>query len=64
VAGKRQRQPSSRVFKNQGYSPLLVARDIQRPAAIDQLEILAEENELQFSAKGIPRICRKSPNTP
>jgi len=33
-------------LKNRGYSPLLVACDIQRPGAIDQLKILAEENGL------------------
>ncbi|MDR0680085.1 MAG: signal recognition particle protein [Puniceicoccales bacterium] len=49
-------------LKNQGYSPLLVACDVQRPAAIDQLEILAQENSLQFfcerDAKDVSRIAR------
>jgi signal recognition particle subunit SRP54 len=38
-------------LKKQRYSPVLVACDMQRPAAIDQLETLAGGNEPQFSAK-------------
>jgi len=38
-----------RLLKKRGYRPLLVAGDVQRPAAIDQLEILARQEELAFS---------------
>jgi signal recognition particle subunit SRP54 len=38
-----------RLLKKRGYRPLLVAGDVQRPAAIDQLEILAKQEELGFS---------------
>lgn len=37
-----------RLLKRRGYRPLLVAADIHRPAAIDQLEILARQQELPF----------------
>jgi signal recognition particle subunit SRP54 len=39
-----------RLLKKRGYRPLLVAGDVYRPAAIDQLEILAKQEELAFSA--------------
>jgi len=39
-----------RLLKKRGYRPLLVAGDIYRPAAIDQLEILARQEELGFFA--------------
>ncbi len=39
-----------RLLKKRGYRPLLVGCDIQRPAAIDQLEILAKQEELGFYA--------------
>jgi len=39
-----------RLLKKRGYSPLLVACDIYRPAAIDQLEILAAQEGLGFYA--------------
>jgi signal recognition particle subunit SRP54 len=38
-----------RWLKGRGYRPLLVACDVQRPAAIDQLEILAKQEDLAFS---------------
>jgi signal recognition particle subunit SRP54 len=38
-----------RLLRKRGYRPLLVAGDVQRPAAIDQLEILAKQEELAFS---------------
>ncbi|MDR2435977.1 MAG: signal recognition particle protein [Puniceicoccales bacterium] len=48
-------------LKKQGYSPLLVACDMQRPAAVDQLEILAKGNELQFfcerNSKNVSKIA-------
>jgi len=37
-----------RLLKKRGYRPLLVACDVQRPAAIDQLEILAQREELVY----------------
>jgi signal recognition particle subunit SRP54 len=39
-----------KLLKKRGYRPLLVACDIHRPAAIDQLEILAKQEELDFHA--------------
>ena len=39
-----------RLLKKRGYRPRLVAGDVYRPAAIDQLEILARQEELAFSA--------------
>ena len=49
-----------RLLKKRGYRPLLVACDVQRPAAIDQLEILAKQEDLAFSgdrvSKDVPAI--------
>ena len=49
-----------RVLKKRGYRPLLVACDVYRPAAIDQLEILAKQEELAFYgdriSKDVPAI--------
>ncbi len=39
-----------KLLKKKGYRPLVVAADIYRPAAIDQLEILAKQEELAFYA--------------
>jgi signal recognition particle subunit SRP54 len=39
-----------KLLKKRGYRPLLAACDIYRPAAIDQLEILAKQEELAFYA--------------
>ena len=39
-----------KLLKKRGYRPWLVAGDIYRPAAIDQLEILARQEELGFYA--------------
>jgi len=39
-----------RLLKKRGYNPMLVACDIYRPAAIDQLEILATQEGLGFYA--------------
>lgn len=39
-----------RLLKKRGYRPFVVAGDIYRPAAIDQLEILAKQEELGFYA--------------
>ncbi len=49
-----------RVLKKKGYRPLLAACDIYRPAAIDQLEILSKQEELEFycdrSSRDVPAI--------
>jgi signal recognition particle subunit SRP54 len=49
-----------RLLKKRGYRPLLAACDVQRPAAIDQLEILAKQEDLAFSgdrvSKDVPAI--------
>jgi signal recognition particle subunit SRP54 len=49
-----------RLLKKRGYKPFLVGCDVQRPAAIDQLEILARQEELDFYAdrvsKDVPAI--------
>jgi len=37
-----------RLLQKRGYRPLLAACDLQRPAAIDQLEILAKQESLAF----------------
>jgi signal recognition particle subunit SRP54 len=49
-----------RLLKKRGYRPFVVAADIYRPAAIDQLEILAQQEELGFYAdresKDVPAL--------
>jgi len=49
-----------RLLKKRGYKPFVVACDVHRPAAIDQLEILAKQEELGFYAdresKDVPAI--------
>lgn len=50
-----------RLLKKQGYTkPLVVGCDVYRPAAIDQLEMLAKDQELLFfadrNAKDVPKI--------
>jgi signal recognition particle subunit SRP54 len=49
-----------RLLKKRGYRPFLVACDVYRPAAIDQLEILARQEELGFycdrESKDVPAI--------
>jgi signal recognition particle subunit SRP54 len=49
-----------KLLKKRGYRPLVAACDIYRPAAIDQLEILARQEELGFYAdrasKDVPAI--------
>ncbi|HEY1792574.1 MAG TPA: signal recognition particle protein [Opitutaceae bacterium] len=51
-----------RLLKKRAYRPFVVACDVQRPAAIDQLEILARQEELGFycdrSSKDVPAIGR------
>ncbi|MFT3870766.1 MAG: signal recognition particle protein [Nibricoccus sp.] len=49
-----------KLLKKRGYRPLVAACDIYRPAAIDQLEILAKQEELAFycdrASKDVPAI--------
>jgi signal recognition particle subunit SRP54 len=49
-----------KLLKKRGYRPLVAACDIYRPAAIDQLEILAKQEEIGFHAdrasKDVPAI--------
>ncbi len=51
-----------RLLKKRGYRPFAVACDVQRPAAIDQLEILSRQEELGFYAdrasRDVPAIGR------
>jgi signal recognition particle subunit SRP54 len=50
------------LFKSQGHRPLLVAADIYRPAAIDQLKVLGERLDVPvFSVAGMkpPELCEK-----
>jgi signal recognition particle subunit SRP54 len=44
-----------KLLKKRGYHPLVAACDIYRPAAIDQLEILAKQEELNFYADRVSR---------
>lgn len=39
-----------KLLKKRGYKPMVVACDIYRPAAIDQLEVLAKQEALDFYA--------------
>jgi len=56
----------ARFLSKKGYTPLLVACDVYRPAAIDQLETLAgQENFLIYadrSSKDVPAIGRAAVN--
>ena len=49
-----------KLLKKRGYRPFVAACDVYRPAAIDQLEILAKQEELGFYAdrvsKDVPSI--------
>ena len=49
-----------KLLKKRGYRPFVVACDVYRPAAIDQLEILAKQEELGFysdrTSKDVPAI--------
>jgi signal recognition particle subunit SRP54 len=56
-----------KLLKKKSARPFVVACDIYRPAAIDQLEILAKQEELGFYAdrnsKDVPAIGRKALET-
>jgi signal recognition particle subunit SRP54 len=49
-----------RLLKKRGYKPFAIACDVQRPAAIDQLEILSRQEEIGFycdrESKDVPAI--------
>jgi signal recognition particle subunit SRP54 len=49
-----------KLLKKRGYKPFVVACDVYRPAAIDQLEILSKQEELGFycdrASKDVPAI--------
>ncbi len=49
-------------LRKQGYKPALIACDVYRPAAIDQLETIAKANDFLFygerDSKNVPRIGR------
>jgi signal recognition particle subunit SRP54 len=49
-----------KLLKKRGYRPFVVGCDVYRPAAIDQLEILAKQEELGFysdrTSKDVPAI--------
>jgi signal recognition particle subunit SRP54 len=49
-----------RLLKKRGYRPFVVAGDVQRPAAIDQLEVLAKQEGLgcyaDRTSRGVPAI--------
>ena len=50
-------------LKSKGRRPLLVAADLQRPAAVDQLKVLGEDLEIPvFSETGIapPELCKNA----
>lgn len=44
-----------KLLKKRGYRPFVVAADVYRPAAIDQLEILAQQEELGFYADRVTK---------
>jgi signal recognition particle subunit SRP54 len=52
----------AKLLQKRGYTPLLVACDAQRPAAIDQLETLAKSENFAFYAnratKDVPLIAK------
>jgi signal recognition particle subunit SRP54 len=52
-----------KLLKKRGYRPFVVGCDVYRPAAIDQLEILAKQEELGFYSdrvsKDVPAIGQK-----
>ncbi len=56
-----------KLLKKKGARPFVVACDVYRPAAIDQLEILAKQEELGFYAdrdsKDVPAIGKKALET-
>ncbi len=55
----------AKLYKDKGYRPLLVAADIYRPAAIDQLKVLGKRLDVPvFSVDGMspPELCAEGYN--
>ena len=55
----------AKLYKDKGYRPLLVAADIYRPAAIDQLKVLGERLDIPvFTVDGMspPDLCSEGYN--
>ncbi len=54
----------ARFLKKKGMNPLLVACDVYRPAAIDQLETLAKQEDVLFfcdrTSKDVPNIGKRA----
>jgi len=53
----------ARYLEHRGHSPMLVAADVQRPAAVEQLRILGRQLDLPVYAEEEgrpPRICERS----
>src|SRR5260221_9514440 len=48
----------ARLLKSQGRSPLLVAADVRRPAAVEQLQILGRQIDVPVQAGGAPGAAR------
>ena len=46
-------------LKSEGKKPLLVAMDIYRPAAIQQLKTLADSNQVDFSVWTIQKMLQR-----
>ena len=59
-SGKTSSAKLGKLLKKRGYRPFVAACDVYRPAAIDQLEILASQEELGFYcdrvSKDVPAI--------
>src|SRR5207237_8616418 len=45
-----------------GRKPLLVAADLQRPAAIEQLRVLSEQLDIAFYSEGVGSADGKGPS--
>lgn len=54
----------ARIFKKQGRRPMLVAADLQRPAAIDQLVTLGKQIDIpvfhSYEIKDPRQVCREA----
>ena len=54
----------ARMFRSKGHSPIVVAADVYRPAAVEQLKIVAEQAGVAFFSRGGTvspiTICRQA----
>ena len=50
----------ARLLKSQGLQPLLVGADLQRPAAVEQLRVLAERVDVPFFSRARPIRSRRA----